>query len=161
MYYVWGGPIEPHIVSTKHAGQKRKAKNEKRKRKEQNSRSQILVGWSPSIDRMAKLELIDEPKDNKSKNSIKRNHGSTKCFVFVDYFFLFMFLVFLCYIILKIAGFWFHLLLNSTLSQVILQIHFFLFFFFLKKKNPTLDLYWMLRLQWISIILKIPMFNLY
>lgn len=35
------------------------------------------------------------------------------------------------------------------------------FFFFLKKKNPTLDLYWMLRLQWISIILKIPMLNLY
>ncbi|CAJ1978960.1 unnamed protein product [Sphenostylis stenocarpa] len=48
---------------------------------------------------MAKLEEID---NSEAKIKKKRNHGSTRFFVFVDYLFLFIFLGFLCFIIFKI-----------------------------------------------------------
>uniref|UniRef100_A0A2P2P083 Uncharacterized protein n=1 Tax=Rhizophora mucronata TaxID=61149 RepID=A0A2P2P083_RHIMU len=54
---------------------------------------------------MAKLELLDnEPKQQKTEDKKKRNHGSTKFFVFVDYLFLCIFLGFLCFILFKIVG---------------------------------------------------------
>ncbi|KAF7805909.1 Peroxisomal membrane protein 2 [Senna tora] len=49
---------------------------------------------------MAKIEELDE---SKSKTR-KRNHGSTKFFVFVDYLFLLIFLAFLCFIIFKMIS---------------------------------------------------------
>ncbi|CAN0914945.1 hypothetical protein LINGRAHAP2_LOCUS28842 [Linum grandiflorum] len=57
---------------------------------------------------MAKLEPLDnEPRtDYDKKDKKKRNHGSTKFFVFVDYLFLCIFLAFLSYIIFKIVGAW-------------------------------------------------------
>ncbi|OIW06031.1 hypothetical protein TanjilG_11718 [Lupinus angustifolius] len=51
------------------------------------------------MGRMAKLEDIDD-----SAAKMKRNHGSSTFFVFVDYLFLFIFLAFLCFIIFKIIS---------------------------------------------------------
>ncbi|KAK7342226.1 hypothetical protein VNO80_25170 [Phaseolus coccineus] len=48
---------------------------------------------------MAKLEEMD---NSVAKIKKKRNHGSTRFFVFVDYLFLLIFLGFLCFIIFKI-----------------------------------------------------------
>ncbi|KAB1210041.1 hypothetical protein CJ030_MR6G019427 [Morella rubra] len=58
---------------------------------------------------MAKLEALDEPKDEKNtahnRNKYKnRNHGSTKFFVFVDYLFLFIFFGFLCFILFQMLA---------------------------------------------------------
>ncbi|ESW04644.1 hypothetical protein PHAVU_011G113100 [Phaseolus vulgaris] len=50
---------------------------------------------------MAKLEEMD---NSVAKIKKKRNHGSTRFFVFVDYLFLFIFLGFLCFIIFKIMN---------------------------------------------------------
>jgi hypothetical protein len=59
---------------------------------------------------MAKLEALDEPKDekatatNKKNKYKKRNHGSTNLFVVVDYLFLLIFFGFLCFILCEIVG---------------------------------------------------------
>ncbi|KAK4577502.1 hypothetical protein RGQ29_027854 [Quercus rubra] len=70
---------------------------------------------------MAKLEQLDEPdyknatatntntlnnnnNNNNNKKYKKRNHGSTKFFVFIDYLFLSIFVGFLCFILFKILG---------------------------------------------------------
>lgn len=60
---------------------------------------------------MAKLESLDVAGPTQTNNNVnynndkkKRNHGSTKFFVFVDYLFLCIFLVFLGFIVFKIAG---------------------------------------------------------
>ncbi|KAF8114512.1 hypothetical protein N665_0036s0044 [Sinapis alba] len=54
---------------------------------------------------MARIELIDEEEDEKRKMKMKkRNHGSTKLFVLVDYFFIFIFFCFLCFIIFKVSS---------------------------------------------------------
>lgn len=57
---------------------------------------------------MAKIEAYEEDEPakqttttNKKKKTIKRNHGSTKFFVFVDYLFLLIFFGFLCFILFK------------------------------------------------------------
>ncbi|PON84636.1 hypothetical protein TorRG33x02_195750 [Trema orientale] len=55
--------------------------------------------------KMAKLELLDqqpEPEPNNKKQKLKRNHGSTKLFVFVDYLFLLIFFGFLFFVLFKI-----------------------------------------------------------
>jgi hypothetical protein len=51
---------------------------------------------------MVKIEELNESAVTKINR--KRNHGSTEFFVFVDYFFIFMFLGFLCFIIFEILG---------------------------------------------------------
>lgn len=60
---------------------------------------------------MAKLESLDDAEPNQTNNNLnynndkkKRNHGSTKFFVFVDYLFLCIFLAFLIFIVFKIFG---------------------------------------------------------
>ncbi|KAL7185594.1 hypothetical protein ACSBR2_027521 [Camellia fascicularis] len=54
---------------------------------------------------MAKLEPLEEPiQQQKQKTKTKRNHGSTKFFVFVDYLFLLIFIGFLCFILFKMIG---------------------------------------------------------
>ncbi|KAG2717247.1 hypothetical protein I3843_03G167500 [Carya illinoinensis] len=58
---------------------------------------------------MAKLEALDESKDEKTtaihKGKHKKwNHGSTKLFVFIDYLFLLVFFGFLSFILFKIVG---------------------------------------------------------
>lgn len=52
---------------------------------------------------MAKLEELDESKSKPKK----KNHGSIRFFVFVDYLFLLIFLAFLLFIIFKLVGIWF------------------------------------------------------
>ncbi|CAK7349880.1 unnamed protein product [Dovyalis caffra] len=60
--------------------------------------------------RMAKLESLDDDEPNQSNginynnDKKKRNHGSTKFFVFVDYLFFCIFLAFLSFIVFKIIG---------------------------------------------------------
>jgi hypothetical protein len=56
----------------------------------------------PSFSTMVKIEELNESALTKANR--KRNHGSTEFFVFVDYFFIFMFLGFLCFIIFEILG---------------------------------------------------------
>ncbi|CAO2813304.1 unnamed protein product [Amaranthus hypochondriacus] len=52
---------------------------------------------------MARLEPLDERQNlNDFDLKKKRNHGSTKFFVLVDYLFLFIFFAFLCYILFKL-----------------------------------------------------------
>ncbi|RHN75696.1 hypothetical protein MtrunA17_Chr2g0324041 [Medicago truncatula] len=51
---------------------------------------------------MVKIEEINESVV--TKTSRKRNHGSTRFFVFLDYFFIFMFLGFLCFIVFQILS---------------------------------------------------------
>uniref|UniRef100_A0A7N0T8J9 Uncharacterized protein n=1 Tax=Kalanchoe fedtschenkoi TaxID=63787 RepID=A0A7N0T8J9_KALFE len=53
---------------------------------------------------MAKIEEYEEEDKNKKKQGVKRNHGSTKFFVFVDYLFLFIFIGFLSFIVFKMVG---------------------------------------------------------
>ena len=65
-----------------------------KRRKKKSSRD-----LTQQLEAMAKLEEVD---DSTGKN--KRNHGSTKFFVFVDYLFLLIFLGFLCFIIFKMFG---------------------------------------------------------
>lgn len=56
---------------------------------------------------MAKLEEQDPTLQDqtKKKTAANRNHGSTSFFVFVDYLFLAIFFLFLCFIVSKIVGF--------------------------------------------------------
>ncbi|EXB62271.1 hypothetical protein L484_022159 [Morus notabilis] len=54
---------------------------------------------------MAKLEPLDQEPDHDDKEKPKRNHGSTKFFVFVDYLFLLIFLAFLFYVLFKFVAF--------------------------------------------------------
>ncbi|CAN1844234.1 Peroxisomal membrane protein 2 [Linum perenne] len=56
-------------------------------------------------DSSSSEEDYDNDKKNKKKTT-KRNHGSTKFFVLVDYLFFFIFLAFLSFIIFKIVGAW-------------------------------------------------------
>ncbi|KAL5082168.1 hypothetical protein RYX36_010589 [Vicia faba] len=56
---------------------------------------------NPPFSTMVKIEELNEPV---AKTNRKRNHGSTSFFVFVDYFFILMFLAFLCFIIFEIIG---------------------------------------------------------
>ncbi|AES87923.1 hypothetical protein MtrunA17_Chr4g0022221 [Medicago truncatula] len=49
----------------------------------------------------AKLKEMDESVAESKK---KRNHGSTRLFVFIAYLFLLIFVDFLCFIIFKIVG---------------------------------------------------------
>lgn len=51
---------------------------------------------------MGKVESNEDASNQKKR--VKRNHGSTKFFVFVDYVFLFVFFCFLCYILFKMVG---------------------------------------------------------
>ncbi|KAJ1410703.1 hypothetical protein SESBI_21725 [Sesbania bispinosa] len=51
---------------------------------------------------MAKIEELDD--ESVAKMRRKRNHGSTKVFVFVDYLFILIFFGFLCFIIFKFLG---------------------------------------------------------
>jgi len=53
---------------------------------------------------MAKIEELNE---SVAKSRTKRNHGSTRFFIFVDYLFILIFLGFLCFIFFKILGIWF------------------------------------------------------
>ncbi|XAR68034.1 hypothetical protein NMG60_11003025 [Bertholletia excelsa] len=46
---------------------------------------------------------MEEPS-SQQKKKVKRNHGSTKFFEFVDYLFLLIFFGFLCFIIFKMVG---------------------------------------------------------
>nr|GMD33446.1 peroxisomal membrane protein 2 [Ipomoea batatas] len=57
------------------------------------------------IEEMAKLELYEEPSKETKKNTGKRKHGSPSLFLLVDYFFLFIFFCFLCFIVSKMFGF--------------------------------------------------------
>ncbi|KAI4333997.1 hypothetical protein L6164_018740 [Bauhinia variegata] len=58
--------------------------------------------YSPlQSETMAKLEELD---DSAAKTHKKRNHGSTRFFVFVDYLFLLIFVAFLAFIIFKMVG---------------------------------------------------------
>lgn len=53
---------------------------------------------------MAKIEAYEEEPAKQTttkKKNTKRNHGSTKFFVFVDYLFLLIFFGFLCFILFK------------------------------------------------------------
>ncbi|RDX77770.1 Peroxisomal membrane protein 2 [Mucuna pruriens] len=61
----------------------------------------IAEDRNPPLSAMAKIEELNE---SVAKSRIKRNHGSTRFFVFVDYLFLFIFLGFLCFIVFKILG---------------------------------------------------------
>ncbi|KAI4322638.1 hypothetical protein L6164_022313 [Bauhinia variegata] len=66
----------------------------------QGRKSYQLPG-SAIIEAMAKLEELE---DSTAKIHKKRNHGSTRFFVFVDYLFLLIFVAFLCFIIFKMVG---------------------------------------------------------
>ncbi|OIW13365.1 hypothetical protein TanjilG_16474 [Lupinus angustifolius] len=50
---------------------------------------------------MAKIEELDE---SAAKLRPKKNHQPSRFFVFVDYIFLFLFIVFLSFIVFKILG---------------------------------------------------------
>ena len=62
----------------------------------------------------AKLEEMDELVAESKK---KRNHGSTRLFVFIDYLFVLIFLGFIIFIIFKIVGIWFLVPHKKTLTR--------------------------------------------
>lgn len=73
--------------------------------------------WAES--KMAKLEPVDQEPDHDHKEKPKRNHGSAKFFVFVDYLFLLIFFGFLFYVLFKVVNLWFfHPLTHIPLFQV-------------------------------------------
>ena len=95
------------------------------------------------LDELDKLTTRRPPPANTNTNTVnnkkykKRNHGSTKFFVFIDYLFLSIFVGFLCFILFKILGLWF--LINTHISFYQVHLKFLLFYSFL----PTLyDMSW-------------------